>query len=259
MNYCVQIESGTGPGITVPFIEDVYRFGRDRKCEIQVSTKAAHALTIFRRAESVFVLNRTKFPVQLGKVALDGGATAKWLPNTGLVIDGIRLKLQPGSKRPSDAHAGTAVRESASFSSLTKSLTSAQPAAASSAGQTKSQVSQILVIVACLIMIGLTLWLGSGLESSSDAQHQQLAALSDALRETAIAANTGQESLRRAERLLDILAQYRISVAMKEKPSANVTKTEARNFCESLTGASGLSDEERKIVRQLSVVLGQIP
>lgn len=258
MNYCILIESASGPFSPVSFTEDVYRLGRDRKCEIQVPTKAAHALTIFRRAASVFVLNRTKLPVQLGKVALASGSTAAWRPNTSIVIDGIRLKLQSAAGHLSDSNAGPAARMVTS-GSLSKTPQGAPSGvSSSSAGQTKSERSQILVIAACMAMIGAMLYFGSGIESSNDKHYEQLAKLAEALTEIATQENPDGVTYVRVERLLYMLAQYRVSAVVEEKTYANVAKSEARNLCQSITNASELPERERKIVQQISVVLGQI-
>ena len=107
-------------------------------------------------------------------------------------------------------------------------------------------------------MIGLMLYLGSGIESSNDKQYEQLAKLSEALAEISLQEEPDGVPHDRVERLLAMLAQYRVSAVVEEKMYANVAKTEARNLCQSIAKASDLPDKERKIVQQISAVLGQI-
>ena len=107
-------------------------------------------------------------------------------------------------------------------------------------------------------MIGVMLFLGGRIESNNDKHYDQLAKLAEVLTEITTQRNPDGVTFVRVERLLCMLAQYRVSAVVEEKTYANVAKSEARNLCQSITNASELPERERKIVQQISVVLGQI-
>ena len=236
----------------IPLSEDVYRLGHDETCEIQIPAKAAHALTVFRRTGTVFVLNRTKLQIHLGKTPLAGGATAKWCPGATIVIDGVCLKLQCSSGRASDA--ASTVPESPYAASVTKAGSNVRKAAPLPEGrQPKSQRSQIVVIAACLMMIGLMLCLGKPLAPRHEEQFEQLAKLSVSLSNIAAKQNQDLPSGKRAEKLLDLLVRYRVSVVVEKESYTNVAKAEAEKFCHSIVRASKISDDEYSIVKQLRI------
>ena len=259
MNYCIQIESPVRSTLNIPFTRDVYRLGSGNRCEIEIPTQAPHAMTVFRRTASVFVLNRAGSPIQLGRSTLASGQTAEWRPNTAITVDGISLTLLSSRRNGASGASETPDRRPLSPVAPTRSsdracseLPSAVP------GTTRSHTSQAAVIVACLVMMALMLWLGSGVDSSSDKCDEQIHALSVALKSVASSKQAGDASHNRVERLLTLLAQYRIAVSVEEPSYANIVKSEARTFCESMVKAPGLSVEEHDIAKRMGMILGQI-
>lgn len=258
MEYHIQIASGVKPGTSVRFSEDVFRIGHGEKCEIRIPTKAAHALTIFRRAETVFVLNRTKSPIL--------SAEALWQvvqPSNGdqtllLTLMEFNCNCSTQSRQPvSEMH--SAKREPLSLvSNPEAAVRSPAPGSSFAANQKKSRTLQVAIIAVCLATIAIMQGLGTGITSRGDAFNEQLSTLSKDLNGIAKSTNVNKDSKMRVQSMLQLLSQYQIAELVEEKRDAEIVRADFRSFCMSIAESKSVSSEERKLAARLVVVLAQI-
>lgn len=259
MEYHIQIASGVKPGTSVRFSEDVFRIGHGEKCEIRIPTKAAHALTIFRRAETVFVLNRTKSPIFVSRGSLASGSTVEWRPNTLVDVDGVQLQLQRTQSRQPVSEMHSAKREPLSLvSNPEAAVRSPAPGSSFAANQKKSRTLQVAIIAVCLATIAIMQGLGTGITSRGDAFNEQLSTLSKDLNGIAKSTNVNKDSKMRVQSMLQLLSQYQIAELVEEKRDAEIVRADFRSFCMSIAESKSVSSEERKLAARLVVVLAQI-
>ncbi len=255
MNYALQI-NGPSEKLTVPLTQDLYRIGNDKKCEIRIPCRSAHALTVFRRKDSVFVLNRSKHSLTLGKLLLDTEATAEWRPGTGILVEGTDLRLQVLQTRPKADE-----RQPLALSNLSDSDGSAARNGGKSNSalkpKKKNQTSQMIIIGTCMLMIAGMQLAGRNLKTGEEEMDDKLVLEMKALQGFANSPGLTQEAKSRAEYLVDVLARYRLLVCVENGQNSLPARADAKRFCDSIasTPSQQISAEERGLAARLGALL----
>lgn len=245
------IQAPDQPARTQLLTDDVYRVGHAADCGIQVRSAGPHALTVFRKEGQLFVRSRTREACALGRRRLSAGAVVEWRPGVTLQLSGTRLTLASRAAAPTPSSTGAARRVSRDDRiRLPADETQSSARTGNGTGKTPRERRQLMVIVGCVLLTGLMLWTGSlpAVESGPQQLNEPTAKLMAILSEPRLS------GVRRAqvERLLELLNQCRIAIALDQRPLAELAQSEAQAFCESLLRADNGSSAEHQVFRDVN-------
>jgi len=250
MDYCIKTQSPGVPNSVLPLTDEVCRLGSGKQCQILIPTKSPHALTVFRQAGLLFVLNRTKQTVRLGGGSLAAGETAEWSTGKTVIVEGVSLKLAVNRTLP--AKSADAIPATGSLKPTQTLPRGEKGGAAPDKNKKKSnQTSQIVTIICCGLMMGFMYWCGQGVDAKGEKENEQLTLLTEPFRSISSVSDVKSDEAVRSITLLRRIAQYRLAIVLGEKQNAELARDDARNLCRSISQVREINPQERNAVVKL--------
>ena len=253
MDYCIKTQTPGIPNSVVPLTDEVCRLGSGKQCQILIATKSPHALTVFRQAGLLFVLNRTKQTVRLGGGSLAAGETAEWSMGKTVIVDGVSLKLAVNRTLPvKSADAITATGSLNPTQTLSRGEKGGATTATDKNKKKPNQTPQIVTIICCGLMMGFMYWCGQGADPRGEKEKQQLTELTEPFRSISSVSDVNSEQAIRSETLLRRIAQYRLAIVLGEKQNTVLARNDARNLCRSISQVREISQQEMNAAIKLA-------